>query len=113
MIDITGNERTIESQADSFASTLLMPLDDFRAQVYGAASLEAISAAAERYGVSLTAAALRWIHHTDACAILVVHCDGFMRWASSSKSAYQGGAFFRSRREIVPIPLSRSRPMKP
>jgi hypothetical protein len=30
-----GNERDIETEADKFASTLLMPLDDFRKQVDG------------------------------------------------------------------------------
>lgn len=104
MIDLAADERTIESQADVFASTLLMPLDDFRSQMPAIPTLEALGAAAERYGVSLTAAALRWIKHTDACAMLVVHRDGFIDWTCSSQSARAGGAFIRAGLAPTAIP---------
>jgi Zn-dependent peptidase ImmA (M78 family) len=56
-----NNERDIEAEADLFASTLLMPLDDFRRQVDGQPiSFDLLGHCADRYGVSLTAAALRW-----------------------------------------------------
>jgi hypothetical protein len=96
----------IESQADSFASALLMPLDDFRRQVPGIATFESLDVAADRYGVSMTAATLRWLDYTEEHAVLVVHRDGFVLWARSSKPAFRAGAFFRSKRQVVPIPAA-------
>ena len=104
MVDLTTDDLTIEAQADSFASTLLMPLDDFRVQMQGCSDFEGLSACAARYGVSLTSATLTWLKYTDACALLVVHRDGFMDWAYPSKSAFAGGAFFKTKLSAVPIP---------
>lgn len=104
MIDLAQDEVDIESQADSFASTLLMPLDDFRKNLPDFATFESLGASAERYGVSLTAATLRWLGFTDQNAVLVVHRDGYILWAKSSKSALRSGAFFRSKSQILPIP---------
>jgi hypothetical protein len=104
MVDLTTDDLTHEAQADSFASTLLMPLDDFRAQMQGSADFEGLAACAERYGVSLTAATLSWLKYTDTCAVLVVHRDGFIDWAYSSRSAFDGGAFFKTRGRTNAIP---------
>jgi IrrE N-terminal-like domain len=104
VINLETNEATIEAQADVFASTLLMPLNDFRAQMCGSTDFDGISACASRYGVSLTAAALRWLKHTEQRAVLVVHRDGFMNWAFSSEGAAKSGAFFRTRSQIIAIP---------
>ncbi|MCD0279375.1 ImmA/IrrE family metallo-endopeptidase [Xanthomonas melonis] len=98
------DEATIEAQADTFAATLLMPLNDFRSQMDGSADFEGLSACADRYGVSLTAATLRWLKSTDRQAVLVVHRDGYIRWAFSSKAAAKNGAFFRSRKQLIEIP---------
>jgi Zn-dependent peptidase ImmA (M78 family) len=106
MIDLAQDEVDIESQADSFASTLLMPLDDFRRQLPSAATFEALGACAIHYGVSLTAATLRWLGYTDQNAVLVVHRDGFILWAKSSKTAMRAGAFFRSKSQGAPYPIS-------
>ena len=53
----------IEHQANVFASYLLMPLDDFRRQLSprAAADFDALGGCADRYDVSLTAAALKWL----------------------------------------------------
>lgn len=104
MIDIASDEKTIESQADVFACNLLMPLDDFRSQMLGASNLEALGAVASRYGVSLTSAALRWIEHTDACAMLLVHRDGFVDWWKSSRSAKAAGATLFGRPTPIAVP---------
>jgi len=51
--------RDIEKEADEFATTLLMPLDDFRRQVDGEElGFDLLGHCADRYGVSLTAAAI-------------------------------------------------------
>lgn len=104
LVNLEQSEGTIEAQADAFASALLMPLNDFRDQMSGSADLDAIASCANRYGVSLTAAALRWLRYTEDIAVLVVHRDGFMRWAYSSKSALTNGAFFKTRKHSLPIP---------
>lgn len=97
----------IESQANDFAATLLMPLDDFRRQIDARAQpdLAAIGACAERYGVSLIAATLRWLQYTERRSVLVVSRDGFILWARSSKRALKTGAFFRTaKRPPIAIP---------
>ena len=59
--DVSGqSERDIEKEADQFASALLMPLDDLRAQMRGQPfGFDLIKQCANRYGVSLTATPVR------------------------------------------------------
>jgi hypothetical protein len=97
----------MESQADTFASYLLMPLDDFRAQAATERlSLDLMSHCADRYGTSLTATILKWLEHTEESAILVVSRDGYMHWSRSSARARAAGAFFRTRgMPPVPVPV--------
>lgn len=97
-------EKTIEAQADLFSSYLLMPLDDFRAQVTTVIDLELLGHCADRYGVSLTAAALKWIQYTEENAVLVLSRDGYMQWSFSSRQAGRAGAFFRTRKQAVEVP---------
>jgi len=104
VVNRDAEETSIEAQADTFAATLLMPLNDFRDQVGTASDLESLGACAERYGTSLTATVLRWLKDTDQQAVLINHRDGYMRWAYSSKAAKKNGAFFRSRKQIIEIP---------
>jgi len=103
MVSLTEQEASMEAQANAFAATLLMPLDDFRQSTQDAADFEVLAGCADRYGVSLTAAALRWIDHTDHCAVLISHTDGFINWSISSRSARAGGAFFRARQSAIAI----------
>lgn len=97
-------DKTIEAQADLFASYLLMPLDDFRAQVATTVDLELLGHCAERYGVSLTAAVLKWLQYTEENAILVLSRDGFMQWAFSSRPASRAGVFFSTRKQTIEVP---------
>jgi len=90
--------RQVESQANDFAATLLMPLDDFRKQI-GARlkpDLELLGASADRYEVSLVASTLRWLQYTERRAILVLARDGFILWARSSGPALRSGAYFKT-----------------
>lgn len=103
MVSLTEQEASMEAQANAFAATLLMPLDDFRKNTLERADFEVLAQCADRYGVSLTAAALRWIEHTDHCAVLISHTDGFINWSISSRSARTGGAFFRARQSTIAI----------
>lgn len=105
MEDWDTTERVIESEADTFASTLLMPLDDFRRQVgRERISFDLLSHLADRYGVSLTAAALRWIDVAERRAVLVAIRDDHLLWARSNRAALQSGAFFATRQRTYPVP---------
>jgi len=104
MVDWSNDDKNIEGQADLFASYLLMPLDDYRKQVTGVVDLDVLGHCADRYGVSLTAAILKWLQYTDEKAVLVMSSDGFINWASSSEPAAKAGAFFRTRNNVIPVP---------
>lgn len=105
MLNWTDDEKNLEAQADRFSSYLLMPLNDYRKQVPNKIELDCFSHCADRYGVSLIAAILKWLEYTEEKAILVLSRDGFINWASSSKPAMRSGAFFRTRNNIISVPI--------
>ena len=104
----SDSDRDMEREADQFAADLLMPYDDFRKQIMARSTpdLDRLSGRAERYGVSLIAAILRWLSYTEKRAILVVSREGFILWARSSEPAFRTGAFFRAARETIEIPAA-------
>jgi hypothetical protein len=107
MVRWDSGYRQIESQANDFAATLLMPLDDFRRQIDARSkpTLEDVGACAERYGVSLIAATLRWLQYTERRSVLVVSREGYILWARSSDRALKTGAYFRTANgPPIPIP---------
>lgn len=104
MLNWSDEDRDIEGQADLFASYLLMPFDDFRAQLRANTDLEILGHCSDRYGVSLQAAILRWLTCTDEKAVILMSRDGFVNWAWSSKPAFQSGAFFKTKGPPVEIP---------
>jgi len=86
-----GTYKQREREADEFASNLLMPAGDFRAQVEPERiKLELLWHCANRYRVSMTAAVRRWIALTDQPAALVASVDGFILWHSRSRKAPYG-----------------------
>ncbi len=94
-------EKQREEEADTFASYLLMPLDDYRTQVDGLEMTRSLLGhITDRYGVSLLAAVRKWIEFTDRRAAMVVATDGFALWGRASKAAFQSGVFIRSGMEI-------------
>lgn len=104
--DVLGNAtraayRKREHQADEFASYLLMPLDDFRLQAGGQRmTLDLLRHCADRYGVSFTAAALKWLDATDECAAIVVATNGFILWSRPSAVARKAGIYYPSGMEL-------------
>lgn len=96
----------IEAEADTFAADLLMPFHDFRAQLPAKTRPDfgQLSKLAQRYGVSLTAAILRWLEYTETRAMLVVSNEGFAHWAKSSKPAFRSGRFLRTKNEVYELP---------
>lgn len=90
-----------EREADEFASYLLMPFDDFRQQVgQQRMSLDLLKGLADRYAVSLTAAALKWIEATEECAAVVVATNGFVSWCRPSTAARKARVYFSCGMEI-------------
>lgn len=80
-------ERKMETQANQFAAYLLMPRPDFEAQLGSAiVDLDVLGGCADRYGVSLTAAVLKWLEFTSKRAVLVMSRDGRIQWARGSES---------------------------
>jgi hypothetical protein len=96
----------VEHQANVFAANVLMPLDDYRKLIAPRTkiTLEMVSAAADRYRVSLVAAILRWLSYTERRAVLVVSRDGYILWSRASEPALKSGAFFRTAGRTIPVP---------
>lgn len=100
-----NNEREREVEADLFASTLLMPLNDFRRQMAdGLEGFCLFTHCAHRYGVSMTAAALRWLEIAPKRAVLVASRDDFMLWARSNEAAFKSRAYFATRQKVIELP---------
>ena len=93
MVRWDSEYRQIEQQANVFAATLLMPLDDFRRQIEPRVkpTLDDVGECAERYRVSLTAATLRWLEYTERRSVLVLSRDGFILWSWPSPCALRTG----------------------
>jgi hypothetical protein len=96
----------IEREANDFASSLLMPLDDFRRRIpaKAEANFDQLSECASHYDVSLVAAILRWLRYTERRAMIIVSRDGYMNWAWSSDPALKSGRFFRTSKSPVEVP---------
>lgn len=107
MHDWESTERQLESEADLFASYLLMPLDDVRLQMDGQKiSIDLLRHCADRYGVSPMAAALKWIEIAPKRAVVVAARDGFVLWARSNKAALRSGVYLKSRASLTEVPAS-------
>lgn len=101
----------IEREADQFASYLLMPIDDFTQQMSTRhVTLDLLGECATRYGVSLTAAILKWLEFTDQAAVVVVGREGMLHWWHASSSAKNYA--FRNLRQGMELP-ARSLSMTP
>lgn len=98
----------IEKEADEFAAYLLMPFDDFRKRVSATdkPGIDELSACAERYGVSLVAAIMRWLEYTERRAVLVVSRDGGAIWSKASDAAFKTGRFIRTAKQTFMLPAA-------
>jgi len=83
----------LESEANSFASALLLP-ERFFAHLCAdrSPSLDYISKLGEDFNVSLTATSLRWLQFSDDAAAIVFSKDGHIKWFHES-------ALFKETRE--------------
>lgn len=105
MLDKDQQVIDIEAEANAFAACLLMPAHDFRKQESNQRfCFDLMSHCADRYGVSLTAAILRWLEFTNKRAIALLSEEGFMHWSKSSNSAYKSGKYFATKKNCLEIP---------
>lgn len=107
--DVAGgiaSQKEWEQQADTFASWLLMPFDDFREQLNprDRPTVDVLSQLAHRYGTSLVATALRWVCCTELRAVVVLTRDGFIDWSWSSQKARVTRATLRARSQTIAAP---------
>ena len=109
MLDYESAEsRKFESEANKFASYLLMPAKDFRDQIEGQiVTLDLLGHCADRYGTSFTATALKWVELTDQAALLAVARDGFICWSYPSRRARLLRAYLPSGTPVPPSSLDR------
>jgi len=105
MGDWRSEHGQIESQANTFASFLLMPLDDFRQQTDGQKfDMDLVRHLSDRYEVSITAAILKWLGITRQRAMIVVSRDGFIDWTWSSERLFKSGIYYAARQQTVELP---------
>lgn len=96
--------KKMEAEANTFASYLLMPANDFREQIKGQViTIDLLGHCATRYGASFTATALKWLEITDEAAMLVVARDEFVCWSYPNKLASRKGAYLSPG---TPVPQS-------
>lgn len=99
--DIAPHPQNIEQEANLFAATLLMPADDFRAQLNGRPiSLSTLSQLADtRYNTTLTATVTRLLElsPTKHYGIAIVEGNMVKRWARSEAMRWTGFGFKRNR----------------
>ncbi|MBN9304809.1 MAG: hypothetical protein BGO82_11120 [Devosia sp. 67-54] len=96
----------METEANRFASMILMPPDDFRVQTaeFRRPSISQFEQLRDRYEVSITAAILKWLDMTPRRAMLVVSNNGFIDWSRSSPALFKSGVFFRAKQVTTPLP---------
>ncbi len=105
MLDWKSDHGRIEAEANTFASYLLMPLDDFRYHTeQGKIGMELMRHLSDRYDVSVSAAILKWLSYTNKRAMIVVGKDGYIDWAWSSKRLLKSGIFYRARQIVTLLP---------
>lgn len=107
MIRYDSDYKEQEEEANAFAACLLMPAHDFRDQTGNERfSFDLLGHCADRYGVSLTSAVLRWLEFTPKRAIAVFSEEGGMHWAKSSTKAFKTGKYFATRRGYNEVPTA-------
>lgn len=105
MLNWRGSEALIETEANVFASNFLMPAEDFAKQIYNNEISKAlILSLAERYDVSITAAALRWLQLCKDRAMIISSRDGFIDWAWSNEKLIRSGTYLAPKQHVIELP---------
>ncbi len=99
LFDTAPHPENVEQEANQFAANLLMPADDFRAQMAGMeTTLANVSVLAnDRYDASLTAACIRMLDLSPrrALGIAVLRGNTVVRWKKTEEMRWTGFGFRR------------------
>lgn len=94
-----------ESEANEFASYLLMPRNIFESLIKGQEiSLHLMQHVADHFDVSLTAAILKWLQFTSKRAMLVVGKEGFVDWVWSSTTLRDSWVYLQPKKSAIELP---------
>jgi hypothetical protein len=94
-----------ESEANEFASYLLMPLNIFKQKMQREViTLHLLQSIADYFNVSLTAAILKWLQFTEKRALLVVGKEGFVDWVWHSKPLWDSFVRLTPKKEPIELP---------
>ena len=98
---LSSDYKQQEIEADSFASSLLVPDSSFLNFIRGKKiSKDFFITCCEKYDVSLTVVLLKWIKLTFLSAALLVVRENLVLWGRSSTSAYSSGLFVKSNSKL-------------
>lgn len=88
-IETYRSSKKVETEANAFASELLLPEAHVKQALRHIPTFEFIQNLAERYGTSLTATALKVVKVSpDPCAV-ILSADGRIKWAVASRALEQ------------------------
>lgn len=106
MLNWQSQEMIIENEANLFASSFLMPSSDFNEQIYDIKiSRDLILNLASRYGVSVTAAALKWLNLTKDRAMLILSNEGIIDWSRSNDKLFKTGIYYSAKKDVICLPI--------
>lgn len=92
--------KTLEDEANAFASQLLIPPDVVRQIDDEVFSYETVKKAANTLRVSVTAFAYAWVNLSNRRVGFFQSRDGFIDRGRASEKAYESGVFFRNGDEL-------------
>ena len=99
---VTDNSKELELEANEFAAALLMPERYFAALCEDEPSIEYFVKLAELFGVSLTAAAIRYCNFTPEPVAIVFSQNGFIKWFRASREFEEMELFVDVRSRVYP-----------
>jgi len=107
MLKWQTSDAQIEHEANIFAANFLMPSSDFTKQMHNKnLSKKLITSLADRYGVSISSAALRWLELTNNRAMIVSCKDRFIDWAWSNKNLIKSGTYYTPKQQVIEAPAN-------
>ncbi len=99
--EIYQSKENIETEANRFASYLLMPIDDFKQEISDQKiDFELFKHCADKYQTSLKAVILKWLEFTTLHAVLIISVDEMVLWSRSSNPAFKSGIYFKSATDL-------------
>ena len=99
---VKEGSQNLEFEANEFAAALLMPGRFFASLCEEEPSIDYFIELADRFGVSLTAAAIRYSNFTPEPVAIVLSQDGFIKWFRASREFEEMELFVDVRSRVYP-----------